>query len=275
MPLFMDEGRKMSYEDYGSGPIALLIHGSPGNARSWERVGKRLAGRYRVIAPDLPGYGETSPQPIGEPPDAGYAGRLIEKLIDRFGVPSVLAGHSYGGVVALNIALRGFVPLGRLVLFEPVALKILPLAGEMEAFATARAVFEDYITSFEKGNGRAIQKMVDFWFGPGVFDRLPRQLMTLLLEETALNIQDVRATFNECYSAEVLHRLRLPVEVIVGDRSPDITYRIGQAIAVQASAGRLRKLEKADHALITTHIEAVARAIEGRTIVNPSKGLTG
>ena len=60
--------RRISYEDYGSGPVALLIHGSPGNGKAWSRVGERLSTRYRVIAPDLPGYGETTPQPMPPSP---------------------------------------------------------------------------------------------------------------------------------------------------------------------------------------------------------------
>ena len=59
----------LSYEDSGDGPVALLIHGSPGSANAWARVAKLLAKRFRVIAPDLPGYGETTPQaPKGRNP---------------------------------------------------------------------------------------------------------------------------------------------------------------------------------------------------------------
>ena len=271
MPIFVDDGRKINYQDYGSGPVALLIHGSFGNAGSWERVGQQLASGYRIIAPDLPGYGETSPQPSEEVPCASYAGRLIEKLIDRIGVPSVVAGHSYGGVVAMNIALKGSIPLRRMVLFEPVAGNILPLAGEMEAFATVKAVFDDYITSFQNGNPRAVQKVIDFWFGPGAFERMPRQFAMLLIEQAALNVQDVQATFNECYSAEAFQLFRFPVDVVIGDRSPDITHRIGQAIATLTPAGRLCKLAGADHAMITRHCDAVAQAIDGKIIVDTSK----
>ena len=70
----------MSYEDYGSGPIALLIHGSPGNGKAWQRVGERLATRHRVIAPDLPGHGPTTPPPADSAPDPAYAAELIEML---------------------------------------------------------------------------------------------------------------------------------------------------------------------------------------------------
>lgn len=215
-----------------------------------------------MIAPDLPGYGETSPQPVGEPPKVEYASLLIRKLIGQVGVPDVLVGHSYGGVVALNLALRGGISFGGLVLFEPVALKILPLTGESEAFAKARNIFEDYITSFEKGNQQAVQKMVDFWFGTRAFERLHSELAAYLVKETASNIRDVRATFSERYSSDIFQKLCIPVEVIVGDHSPDITLRIGQAIVDQVWAGRLRKLKNADHDLITTHIDAVVRIIE-------------
>src|SRR5262245_41946141 len=106
MPTLVIGDRRLSYEDYGSGRVALLIHGPPGNSRAWARVGERLAEQFRVIAPDLPGYGETTPQPPGEEPDVGYASELVEALIRHVGPPAVLAGHSYGGVVALSVALR-------------------------------------------------------------------------------------------------------------------------------------------------------------------------
>jgi pimeloyl-ACP methyl ester carboxylesterase len=118
MPTLTAGARTLSYESWGAGPVALLVHGSPGNARTWARVGERLAGRYRVIAPDLPGYGATTPQPEGEP-HVAYAAELIEALADEVGAPAVLAGHSCGGVVALAVALRGRIRPGALVLRWP------------------------------------------------------------------------------------------------------------------------------------------------------------
>lgn len=261
MPTLAIDDRRLSYEDYGAGPVALLVHGSPGNAKAWAPVGERLAGRYRVIALDLPGYGETTPQLPGQEPDVGYASELVEALIQQVGPPAILAGYSYGGVVALAVALRGNVPIGALVLFEPVALKVLTMADDSEAYATVKAVFDDYISRFEGGDDRAVQKMVDFWFGEGAFDKMPEPLTAYLIEETASNIRDVRATFGEHYSVDALRRLQMPVLTVVGDRSPEITHRVARLITEQVPYGTVRGLATANHALTTTHVDAVAEAI--------------
>ena len=261
MPMLAVDDRRLSYEDYGSGPVVLLIHGSPGNAKAWARVGERLAGRHRVIALDLPGYGETTSQRPGEEPEVGYASELVEALIRHVGPPAVLAGHSYGGVIALDSALRGKVPVGALVLFEPVAMKILATVGESEAYATAKAVFDDYIARFERGEDRAVQKMIDFWFGDGAFAKMPEPLTGFLIKETAANIKDVRAAFRVNYTVDAFRRLRMPVVAVIGDRSPEITQRIVSLIAELAPHGSVRKIAAANHALTTTHADAVAEVI--------------
>ena len=160
MPIFDVGDKLISYEDYGSGPVVMLLHGSPGNSKAWLRVGKRLADRYRVIAPDLPGYGATTPQVPGAAPDTAFAVDLIKALASSVGSPAVLAGHSYGGVVALAAALGQRVPIGALVLFEPVALRVLSAVGEAAAYEGAKAVFDDYLSRFEGGDHHAIRTII-------------------------------------------------------------------------------------------------------------------
>ena len=251
----------VSYEDYGSGPVVFLIHGSPGNSKVWSRAGERLSDRYRVIAPDLPGYGDTTPQPADAVPDTAHAATILEALIAAVGVPVVLAGHSYGAVVAQAVALRGNITPGALALFETVALRLLPMAGDTQAYESAKAVFDDYIASFEAGNDRAFQKIIDFWFGSGAFDEMPESVQTHLLKGTSCNIRDVQATFREEYSVEGMDKLRMPVLAVYGARSPEVTRKMAQAIATHARKGSILCMQKANHALTTTHFEEVARII--------------
>jgi magnesium chelatase accessory protein len=253
----------IAYDDTGGGPLVLLVHGSPGTSRAWQPVGERLASRFRVVAPNLPGYGGTTRTPGDVAGDSSYAAGLIEALVAEVGTPAVLAGHSYGGEVALVTALRGKVKPGALALFEPVAVPVLAAAGEAEAFAATRALLDDYLGAFEAGDPLAIRKMVDFWFGGGTFDRMPVPTREFLMAHTAYNIQDVRATFRDAYSVETLGRLTPPVLVVYGSRSPEVMVKIVRAIAAHVPRGRLERLEKADHAMTSTHPDAVAALIAG------------
>lgn len=251
----------VAYDEYGSGPLVVLLHGSPGTSKAWLRVAERLADRFRVIAPNLPGYGATSAAPAGAPPDNTVAVRQVEAVLAEMGPPRVLAGHSYGGVIALRVALRGVVAPRALALFEPVAVPVLEALGEGETFAASKAVFDAYIAAFERGDGDVVGIMVDYWFGTGAYERMPPPMKEFLVAHTAHNVRDVRATFRERYTADALRRLPMPVQVVCGTRSPEAMTRICRGIASHAPQGSLVTLEKATHALTATHVDAVADLI--------------
>ncbi len=241
--LSVGERDSVAYEDIGRGPLVVLIHGSPGSARVWQPVTEQLAPRFRVISPNLPGYGATTRPPVGLPSDSGHAVRLIEALLDGMKPPAVVAGHSYGGVVALLLALRGTVKPGALALFEPVAVPLLAAVGETAAFASAQALFDDY---------RA---------GTGAYDQLPALAREYLVSYTSNNIDDVTATFRDTYSVDALRRLTVPTLVAYGARSPETMVKIVQAIAALVPGARLERIEDANHALTTTHADLVAAMI--------------
>jgi pimeloyl-ACP methyl ester carboxylesterase len=99
--------------DLESGEALLLMHGIGGNARSWRAQLEGLSDRFRVIAWDAPGYGDSGPR---EPTLVAYAGAAIA-LLDALKVKLChVLGHSMGGVVAQGVA--GFAPerVDRLVL---------------------------------------------------------------------------------------------------------------------------------------------------------------
>jgi pimeloyl-ACP methyl ester carboxylesterase len=79
-----------------------LVHGYGGAASNWALVAPRLAERNRVIVPDLPGHGGSSPLP--GPPER--VDPYSERLADLLRGPAVVVGHSFGAVVALRLAAR-------------------------------------------------------------------------------------------------------------------------------------------------------------------------
>ena len=251
----------VSYEEYGAGPGLMLVHGSPGSASAWQPVGQRLSDRFRIVAPNLPGYGGTSPEEPGGPDGVPHAAGLLESLIRETGVPDVLAGHSYGGAVALTVALRGHVKPRALALFEPVCTPILLATGETEPFARMKVLLDDYISAFESGDLEAARTMVDFWFGPGAYEKLPGPVRDFIVKNTGPNVHDVRATFRERYAPDAIRNLDMPVWVVYGSNSPDVSYKIASTLAAIARKGSLVKVDGATHALTATHSGEVAQLI--------------
>jgi pimeloyl-ACP methyl ester carboxylesterase len=98
-------GVRMRYFVGGAGPPLLLVHGLTGGASNWTELAPRLAGRRRVLVPDLPGHGGSAPLPAAPNLDA-FADR-VRLVADHEGMlPAPLVGHSLGGLVVLRLALR-------------------------------------------------------------------------------------------------------------------------------------------------------------------------
>jgi pimeloyl-ACP methyl ester carboxylesterase len=94
-------GHRAVYRVIGSGPDVVLIHGMVNSSRHWEEVAKRLAGSYRVIAPDLIGHGEAA-TPRGDYSLGAHAA-AIRDLLTTIGVErATIVGHSLGGGVAMQ-----------------------------------------------------------------------------------------------------------------------------------------------------------------------------
>ena len=69
----------LSHDDEGSGPAVVLLHAGVADRRMWDAVTPALAHSFRVIRPDLRGFGQT-PQPPGPYADADDVDALLEEL---------------------------------------------------------------------------------------------------------------------------------------------------------------------------------------------------
>lgn len=99
------DGIDLHVETTGEGPPVLLIHGLGGASTSWTPVAEALSERYRVIVPDLPGFGRS------EKPDRSYTPAfyvdLIASLLDDLGIDKThVVGSSLGGQIVLEFALE-------------------------------------------------------------------------------------------------------------------------------------------------------------------------
>jgi pimeloyl-ACP methyl ester carboxylesterase len=99
---------QLNHHRSGSGDPLLLIHGIGSRWQMWEPVIGALAAHHEVIAIDLPGFGDSPMPPPGTRPGADSLTSLVSGFLAEIGVerPHV-AGNSLGGLIALNLAVRG------------------------------------------------------------------------------------------------------------------------------------------------------------------------
>ncbi len=96
-------GTQISVLEAGKGPVVLLVHGVAGSRHIWDAVIPQLAEHFRVIAPDLPGHGE-SEKPRGDYSLGAYA-TCLRDLLELLGYPrATVVGHSLGGGIAMQFA---------------------------------------------------------------------------------------------------------------------------------------------------------------------------
>lgn len=111
----------LAYDDDGPGPVVVLLHAFPLDRSIWASQAATIGSSYRVITPDLRGFGET-PAPEGIYPIDDMAGDVVE-LLDALKItePIVLGGLSMGGYVALSMAVRHPKRLRALILMDTKA----------------------------------------------------------------------------------------------------------------------------------------------------------
>jgi pimeloyl-ACP methyl ester carboxylesterase len=108
-------GQNLAYVDTGDGPPVVLVHGLMSSHATWNGQIDRLAAAHRVLAPDLPGHGE-SDKGLGDYSLSAHAA-AIRDLIDHLDIERVtLVGHSLGGGVAMQFAYLFPDRMSRLVL---------------------------------------------------------------------------------------------------------------------------------------------------------------
>jgi pimeloyl-ACP methyl ester carboxylesterase len=165
----------------GVGPDTVLcLHGLGGTKASFLPTAAALAGRYRVVAMDLPGFGE-SDKPIGAPYDAGWFARSAFHTLDALGVQRAhLIGNSMGGRVAIEAGLmkrdrvRGLVLLSPALAWlrdrrwAPVVRVLRPELGLLQF--TPRPVVERVVRRLIPGGGKG-------WAAAGV-DEFLRAYLT-------------------------------------------------------------------------------------------------
>ncbi len=148
--------REIFFSEAGAGPAVVLLHGGgPGASglSNYSRNVEPLARRFRVIVPDLPGYGRSTKR-IDQSDPFGDLAAAVGGLLDALDIGSAhLIGNSYGGAAALRLAMDRPEKVGKLILMGPGGVgttRALPTKGLQS------------LLSYYGGDGPSRAKLAEF-----------------------------------------------------------------------------------------------------------------
>jgi pimeloyl-ACP methyl ester carboxylesterase len=215
VPVLSKGSLKIDYTDDGDGEPIILIHSSVSANRQWRALTEILKVRYRVLAVNLFGYGETTPWP-GTSPQSLYAqAQLIRALCEELGAPVHLVGHSFGGSVALKAALLLGSRIGRLILLEPNPFYLLKQNGRIPAFLESRAL-RDHVKCFGSlGEWTKVAELfADYWLGDGSWAAMPEKRRITFAQSLAPNFHEWDAVMDEQTTVEDLKTISAKTFVV-------------------------------------------------------------
>jgi pimeloyl-ACP methyl ester carboxylesterase len=228
----------IAIDQTGQGRPLVLLHGVGASRTVWRHVTSALAEDRRVIAPDLPGFGESTPADSGF--DLGTtAAALADVLADLAGEPFDLLGNSLGGAVAVALAAARPDLVRRLVLAAPAG-----FASRRPSIAAAAGALADGLVTARREigaplAGSATARRALLWGAIAEPQRLPADdaRMMILASAGSTRIGPAVEAVLRADLRPQLRRVEAPLGVIWGWRDrivPIATLRTIRAVRPDA-----------------------------------------
>ncbi len=248
----------------GAGPAVVCLHSGGMSARQWTRLTARLSRRFRTLAVDFLGCGDSPPAPAGFTVQDDLDAAL--SVIDAEAEPVHLVGHSYGGVIALWAARRRPERVRTLSLCEPVAFGVLHSARDA---AGIEEIGGDPAFGLEGGSEAWLRAFIGYWNGPGAWDALPkptREAFARVGPKVYLEVAGINA---DRTSHEQYGEVQAPTLLVYGERTTYAARRVAQILHGVLRGSELHVVAGAGHMHPLTHGDEVDAAIERHLLRHP------
>jgi pimeloyl-ACP methyl ester carboxylesterase len=250
MPSIQVNGATINYLETGKGPLVVLLHSSVSSGKQWRALADLLDDEFRLLAPDLYGYGDTDDWPGGGDLTLADEAAAVQPLFAQVPGPVHLVGHSYGGAVAVNLALAYAGRFSSLTLFEPVSFYLLRGGGAedqrlLDEIGGVAAAVEEAIQAGDPARGMA--GFVDYWNGEGAWAALADEYRDSLARRTGKVALDFRCTIGDPSALGDCRALDLPTLILRGADSPAPTRRIAELLSATIPGASLETVAGAGH----------------------------
>jgi pimeloyl-ACP methyl ester carboxylesterase len=233
-------GVELAYDEHGSGPPVLLIHGTALTRLTWRETVDALGDGVRTIAYDRRGYGDS-----GAPEN--YSGTTIEeqaedaaRLLEALeAAPAVACGHSAGAIVALDLMLRHPALVRAAVLVEPPLLSLAPAGSETLGEIRERVE----AAAREGGPDAAVDAFLEAEDGSDALDAAGPERARAIRASARAAVADFGAVTNWELSRRRLRAIEAPTVVVRGTRSAPVYREVAAALAGMLPAAELREVE--------------------------------
>jgi pimeloyl-ACP methyl ester carboxylesterase len=251
MPTQRVRGGDLHYEVHGrAGDPVVLVHGSLVDLHSWDLVVPGLAQSMEVVTYDRRGHGESAPRPRPSPvrDDAADLAALLEALNIY---PAHVVAHSYGGAVALRLAIDRPEMVRSVAIHEPPFVSLLAAdpatALEGEQLLAGTRILQQLIRSGQQV--LAAQQLVGvFSTEPGAWGRLPvsiQQTFVRTVDQWAEEFDDPEALLPDLGACR---ELMVPALLTYGSESPAFLRHITQALGGVLHNSQIVGIPESGHA---------------------------
>lgn len=260
MPVLKVNGIEISYSDTGEGEAVVLFHGHPFDHTMWQPQIDVFSANYRVIAPDLRGYGKSSLPASSNSTFEQYTTDVL-RLLDKLGINTFhLAGLSMGGQLIMEAWRQASDRIKSLILADTFASLDTPEAKQLR-LDTADKIEREGLAEYANQSIRKMIKADHVDTMPGVAAHVMKMMLGTnpIAAATALRARAGRID----YLNDVLPTITVPTLIIVGRQDEFTPVAKAEEMQAKIPGSRLVIVEDAGHMPNLEHPEEFNEIVLG------------
>ena len=252
----------------------VFLHGTAASPRQWHDLIGHLPHPFETFTLDLPDYVAHEVRSVQR--SLSQEAQILIHRLRGLGQPFHLVGHSYGGALALRIAIEWPGLVRSLTMFEPVMFHLLRDGHlvEQQMFADIAQLVEELREADSAGDrARGVALFIDFWNGPGTFDSYAPETRQKVVARMPLILANFAALFQETWPLAECNRVACPTLGVYGETSPLLVQHLTRLIAGAMPYAKVLPVSSAGHMLPVTHPAAAAKLLNAHILDTEARTL--